>query len=126
VKLISRPAPKAIGYAISDPAERYSRRSDVKPLILYLLSVASAKKAKSVPTRSGIRPFCLLFISSENRQDLQDFSGFKSMRKILRNLVNPVYFRCFRMARFRNAAIQQSSLAAYSGGTIEVGTKCDF
>jgi hypothetical protein len=27
----------------------------------------------------------------ENRQDLQDFSGFNSMRKILRNPVNPVY-----------------------------------
>src|SRR5262245_8480724 len=26
------------------------------------------------------------------RQDLQDFSGFGSMRKILRNPVNPVYF----------------------------------
>src|SRR5215470_7865607 len=33
--------------------------------------------------------------SSRSRQDLQDFSGFNSsMRKILKNLVNPVYVHC--------------------------------
>jgi hypothetical protein len=33
--------------------------------------------------------YCLL---RKNRQDLQDFSGFNLMRKILNNPVNPVYF----------------------------------
>jgi hypothetical protein len=34
--------------------------------------------------------------SSENGQDLLDFSGFGSLPKILRNPVNPVYFHGFQ------------------------------
>jgi hypothetical protein len=38
--------------------------------------------------------------SFQNRQDLQDFSGFYALCRILRNPVNPVYFSAEAMFPF--------------------------
>jgi hypothetical protein len=66
-----------------------------------IMSIIQFREISIVVSFNADARFVDIKVPSESRQDLQDYSGFSSTHKILKNPGNPVYFHSFRRRSWR-------------------------